>query len=97
MQTEKQCIDAIKKNKHSFIYVINQTKNICMEILKIDGTFLKYVKDQDEEICLQALKTNIRSYEYIKDKSLASYHKYYHEYLKYNMDRENRRHYNSNL
>ena len=68
---DKMCLNAVKKNPSSFIYVINQTDAMCLTAVRKRCDALKYVIDQTEEICLIALNKDANTLRYIRNQTDA--------------------------
>ncbi len=67
--TEKEALEAVRKDGLALQYVHNQTSEICLAAVKKDGYALKYVKDQTPEICLAAVKKDGYALQYVKDQT----------------------------
>ena len=67
-QTEKICLEAVKKFGDLVDYVKNQTEEICIEAVKA-GDALQYVKEQTEKICLEAVRCNGWDLQYVKEQT----------------------------
>lgn len=57
-QTEDICLEAVKINAESLMYIKNQTEKICLEAVKKSGRVLIWVKNQTDTICRIAIQKN---------------------------------------
>jgi len=69
--TEKDAIEAVKKNGYDLVYIKEQTETICIEAVKQDGYALAYVKNQTEAICTEAVKQDGNALAYVKNQTEA--------------------------
>ena len=63
--TEKEALEAVKRNGDALQYVKDQTEAVCLEAVKRNGDALRYVKDQTEAVCLEAVKRNGYALQYV--------------------------------
>ena len=68
-QTERICLEAVKRKGYMLEYVKNQTEEICLEAVKQDGYALEYVENQTKEICLEAVKQDGNALEFVTDQT----------------------------
>ncbi len=68
-ENENFCLEAVKKNRCSLLFVKNQTEKICLEAVKRDGYSLVNVKKQTEKICLEAVRTCGLALKFVKNQT----------------------------
>lgn len=65
----KICLESVKINGFSLLYIKSQTPEICLVAVKFCGLLLKYVLDQTPEICEAAIRQNPLAIRFVKNQT----------------------------
>ena len=66
LQTEAICLEAVKQDGYSLMWVEKQTDKICLEAVKQSGCALRWVINQTEELCWEAIRENGYALNHVK-------------------------------
>ena len=67
IQTEEQCLNAVKECGLLLEHVQNQTREVCLAAVQQNGMALKFVKNKLFHICEAAYQQNKEAYKFIYD------------------------------
>ena len=65
-QTEKICLEAVKRHGGELAYVVNQTPEICWSAIRNYGEALYCAKFRNEDMCIEAIKNSHYAFTHIK-------------------------------
>jgi hypothetical protein len=69
LQTEKVCLEAVKRYGGNLSIVDNPTQEMYIHALSENGQYIKYVKDPTPEQCLEAVRQNPWAIEHVKNQT----------------------------
>ncbi len=68
-QTEKLCIEAVKKNPCLLSRVKNQTERVCKDAIDKDFRSLVFVKNQTDSMCCYAIGRNVEALRFVNEQT----------------------------
>ena len=69
-QTEKICLESVKRNANNISFVKNETLELCLTAVKQEGYMLQNMETQTLEICLAAVNQNRDALFFVRDEFL---------------------------